>query len=437
MGQQNNIISRIVSKGLLHSSAFFLFSLTIITAFFIPSSLLALTGTELYNGDSIFIPSVDPDKSAYFQSELDKYIGIPYIRGGATEKGFDCSGFVRQVYKEFFGIDLPHQSSSQSSLPFMQKVDKEELLTGDLVFFSTTGKNKRINHVGIYLSDGRFIHAARSGVTISSLENSYWKARFFVAKRVGNDDIWNQVAFDKESEDGLSYFSQKYSSLFNLVSDSNESPYSLAAYPYHGYYSVYPNDEFSLGYEITWSASIANGSIVPRLTAFQKYTGFESYSDNIPYYPEYNGIDLETASDRLSYQGMRFATALGNDDDGFFLTPSFTYYDTGYDLEKRRLQRFTYGLDLEISPVNKSWLVALGMKYSEYTYSDNLNYLNNSNEFNSPMNISFTYLHRLNESAYLSFTSGVGQRYYPAYEGNSPDHWENDRRSMFLFNFNY
>jgi hypothetical protein len=435
LGQQNNIISSIVSKGILHPGAILLFSLTIITSFFIPSNLLALTGNEFYSSDSLFVQPVDPYKSAYFQSEVDKYLGIPYIRGGATEKGFDCSGFVRQVYKEFFGIDLPHKSSSQSSLPFLQKIDRSELLTGDLVFFSTTGKNKRINHVGIYLSDGRFIHAAKGGVTISSLDNSYWKARFFVAKRVGNDDIWNRAVFDKGSEEGLSAVYQKYSSLFNLLSDPNERPYTFGVYPY---YSVYSNDdEYSLGYEITWGASIANGSIMPRFTAFQKYSGFQSYSDNIPYYLEHDGIDLEAVSDRLSYQGMHFAAALGKNDDGFSLTPSFTYYDTGYDLDKRRLQRFTYGIDLEISPVNKSWLFAMGMKYSEYTFSDNLTSLNNSNEFNSPMNFSFTYLHRLNESAYLSFTSGVGQRYYPVYEENISDHWKNDRRSIFLFNFNY
>lgn len=434
MGHKYNIISLTDSKGLLKSAAVFLLLLAIITPFIIPSNLFAITGNELYGSDSFLISSVDPDKSEFFQNELDKYLGIPYIRGGATEKGFDCSGFVLQVYKEYFGIELPHKSSSQSSLPFMQKVDSSELLTGDLIFFSTTGKNKRINHVGIYLSDGRFIHAARGGVTISSLDNSYWKARFYVAKRVGNDDIWNRLDLDKGYEEGLLSVYEKYSYLFNLLSDSDESSYMFGSYIYP---VSYLNDEYSMGYEITWSASIANGSIVPRFTAFQKYTGFQSYSDNIPYSRGYDGIDPESASERLSYQGMRFAAALGTADDVFSLTPSFAYYDTGYDLDKRRFQRYTYGLDLEITPVNKAWLFALGMKYSEYTYSDNLNSLTSSNEFDSPMNISFTYLHRLNESAYLSFTSGVGQRYYPGYGGSLADRWENDRRSMFLLNFNY
>jgi hypothetical protein len=434
LDQQKNIISRIFSQGSLHSGAFILFFLLMVTSFFIPSSLLAQNGDDLFNRYSFLTPSVDTDKSTYFKNEMDKYLGTPYIRGGASEKGFDCSGFVRQIYKEFFGIDLPHKSSSQSSLPFMQKVDKDELLTGDLVFFSTTGKNKRINHVGIYLSDGRFIHAAKGGVTISSLDNSYWKARFYVAKRVGNDDIWSKLALNRRSEDEMSSFYQKYSSIFNLLSNANENLYIADAYPY---YSTFTDDEFSLGYEITWSASLASGSIVPRFTAFQNYTGVESYSKNDFSYLNNYGIDFQAEPDSFSYKGVRFAAALGNNNEGISLTPSFAYYDTGYNLEKSRLQRYTYGLDLEISPENKSWLFELGMKYSEYTYSNNLTSFNKSNEFNSPMNISFTYLHRLNESTIFSFTSGVGQRFYPGYEGINTHHWENDRRSMFLFNFNY
>ena len=433
MDQQKNIISLIESKVLTRSAVFLFF--VILFAFVLPSSnLLALAQEGLYDDNHSLISPVDPDKTAHFRNELDKYIGIPYIRGGATEKGFDCSGFVRKVYMDFFGIDLPHRSSSQSSLSFMQKVSKEELITGDLIFFSTTGKNKRINHVGIYLSDGRFIHAAKSGVRISSLDNSYWKARFFVAKRVGNDNIWNRFKIENYTDDGLSAVYNKYAYLFNLGYYSNENMNPWGA---HSYRSAYSDEEFSLGYEITWSASIANGSIIPRLTAFQKYSPSQSDMYGIFSYLEPAGIDLEAASNRSYHQGVRFDAALGNRREGFLLTPSFTYYDTGYDPEKRRLQLFTYGLDLEISPDNRSWLFALGMKYSEYLYSDHPPYFNSSDVFSSPMNISFTFLHRLNESAYLSFTSGVGQIYKAAYEGSLTDQLKNDRRSMFLFNLNY
>ena len=396
-----------------------------------PSNVLALSKNSSYDKELSLISSIDTYKSEYFQNELDKYIGIPYIRGGATEKGFDCSGFVRKVYMEFFGIDLPHQSSSQSSLPFMQKVTKDDLITGDLIFFSTTGKNKRISHVGIYLSDGRFIHAAKGGVTISSLDNSYWKARFYVAKRVGNDDIWKSIDTKESPETTLLSLYNKYPYRFNVLNNINEESYAFNMYPYNGSYS---NETISLGYEITWSASMADGSITPQFTAFQN---LQSTADDIFPNLKIEGSNFESLPNRSSYQGLRFSASLGNNGEGMSLTPSLTYYDTGYNLENRRLQRLTYGLDFEIIPDNKSWLFALGMQYSEYTFTNNITTINQLNEYRSPMNISFTYLHKLNKSASFSFTSDFGLRYEPTPTGNLTDSLKNERRSMFLFNFNY
>jgi hypothetical protein len=435
LDQQNNVLSLIASSGLSRIIFVSLFSLLLIFSILKPSKLLALAQNEYYNNGSSLISSVDPIKSEYFKTELDKYIGIPYIRGGATEKGFDCSGFVRQVYLEFFGIELPHKSSSQSSLPFMQKVAKDELITGDLVFFSTNGQSKRINHVGIYLSDGHFIHAAKGGVRISSLDNTYWKARFFVAKRVGNDDIWKRVEAKEPYESSLSGFYNKYSNRFNLLGNTNADRSVFDTHPYQGSYLY---EALSLGYEITWVTSIADGTISPQFTAFHSYNAFQSYAKGPNSYPGDEGFDSKAVSNNFSYQGMHFAAEIGNNDDGLSLTPSFTYYDTGYDLENRRLQRFTYGLDLEISPVNKSWFVALGMQYSEYTYSYDLASINDINEYRSPMNFSFTYLHQLNKSASLSFTSEVGQRYESTSDNVGLfDSLTNERRSMFLFNYDY
>lgn len=110
---------------------------------------------------------------------------IPYRRGGRSpSSGFDCSGFVRYVFLHSIGLDLPATSASQFVSGF--KVARGEMRSGDLVFFKTTKKN-RISHVGIYLDDGRFIHAPSSGkvVRIDSLSTGYWSKRFAGAKRVG------------------------------------------------------------------------------------------------------------------------------------------------------------------------------------------------------------------------------------------------------------
>ena len=120
---------------------------------------------------------------------MEKYLGVRYKRGGSTSKGFDCSGYVKQIYSEVFGVDLPHQSSQQNRSRLLTPVSRDELKTGDLVFFATGRNRKGINHVGIYLSDGKFIHSARTkGVVISNLEDPHWQVRLISARRLADRD---------------------------------------------------------------------------------------------------------------------------------------------------------------------------------------------------------------------------------------------------------
>jgi cell wall-associated NlpC family hydrolase len=108
---------------------------------------------------------------------------IRYVRGGHNPAtGFDCSGFVRYVFAHAIGLQLPTTSATQ----FMAgiKINRADIKPGDLVFFHTRGRH-RISHVGIYISNGRFIHSPTTGksVEISSLDNGYWAKRFAGAKR--------------------------------------------------------------------------------------------------------------------------------------------------------------------------------------------------------------------------------------------------------------
>lgn len=114
-----------------------------------------------------------------------KYVGTPYLYGGTTPEGFDCSGFVGQVFEDM-GMDLPRTSRQQAELG--TRIDISEVQTGDLVFFSHSGG--RIDHVGIVTSKKgepmAMVHASTSkGVIFSDLEKStYWKPRITHAQRV-------------------------------------------------------------------------------------------------------------------------------------------------------------------------------------------------------------------------------------------------------------
>lgn len=109
-----------------------------------------------------------------------QYIGTPYVFGGTSAHGIDCSGFTMQVFK-MVGINLPRTADVQFNVG--SPVAKGQEQSGDLVFFETYCPGP--SHVGIYLGGGRFIHASSSrGVTISSLSDEYFKPRYLGAKRV-------------------------------------------------------------------------------------------------------------------------------------------------------------------------------------------------------------------------------------------------------------
>ncbi len=126
-------------------------------------------------------------------TEAESYLGTPYRYGGMTRAGIDCSAFVSSVFGSAAGLDLPRVAASQAKEG--ERIEKENLQKGDLVFFSH-GRG-RISHVGIVESvneegDVKFIHAATSrGVMVSSLADRYWGPKFRFAKRIMSEQIFN------------------------------------------------------------------------------------------------------------------------------------------------------------------------------------------------------------------------------------------------------
>lgn len=112
-----------------------------------------------------------------------QYLGCPYVYGGSSPSGFDCSGFVRYVLSQM-GISVNRTATAQLSNG--TPVSRSELQPGDLVFFSNTGSTTKASHVGIYIGNNQFIHASTpsTGVIIDSLSNSYHSSIYMCARRV-------------------------------------------------------------------------------------------------------------------------------------------------------------------------------------------------------------------------------------------------------------
>ena len=107
--------------------------------------------------------------------EIRFYLGTPYIFGGEDRRGLDCSGFVSVIFRDVYGIKLPHNASQQ--FVRSQRIPISQLATGDLVFFDNNYSG-RIDHVGIYLDDGYFAHASATfGVVVSNLRENYYRSR--------------------------------------------------------------------------------------------------------------------------------------------------------------------------------------------------------------------------------------------------------------------
>lgn len=115
---------------------------------------------------------------------IDKWLNIPYKWGGTDEAGIDCSAFVQRLFKEVYNLQLPRTSVQQLLTDRVEPFRSPKYLAeGDLVFFRTM-RNRVVSHVGVYLANGMFISASLKGVSLGSLQNDYWKKRFYVSGRV-------------------------------------------------------------------------------------------------------------------------------------------------------------------------------------------------------------------------------------------------------------
>lgn len=145
----------------------------------------------LYNPDEVAylsgllkIPIANDDPDMPLLAEVSLWLGAPYRYGGDSPKGTDCSGMVCQVFARLYNKRLERSSEGQAKTN-VNNINKKNLKTGDLVFFRTNTATDKINHVGIFLRNGNFIHASTSkGVIISNLNEDYYDKNWVKGGRV-------------------------------------------------------------------------------------------------------------------------------------------------------------------------------------------------------------------------------------------------------------
>lgn len=146
---------------------------------------------SLSTTEPVVVPDVEDKSSGLLEPQLtldtkslllgyhEQWEGTPYKFGGNSREGIDCSAYVMNAYRSVFDVSLPRTTLAQAEVG--EPIDKSELVPGDLVLFKT-GRNSR--HVGIFVGDNGFMHASSSkGVIISSLDNVYWRKKYWKSIR--------------------------------------------------------------------------------------------------------------------------------------------------------------------------------------------------------------------------------------------------------------
>lgn len=136
--------------------------------------------------------------SSHLEDFVDDLVGTPYQWGGNSKEGFDCSGFIHYVL-ENFGSKKELSRSSKDMAQEGDRIAKDDLRIGDLVFFNTSGKG--ISHVGIYIGDGEFAHSASNkGVTVNKMSEEYYAERYEGARRITYGQVYLTMASTENLE---------------------------------------------------------------------------------------------------------------------------------------------------------------------------------------------------------------------------------------------
>ena len=340
-------------------------------------------------------------------NEMLRHLGVQYRRGGSSPSGVDCSGYVGLVYRNAYGLALPHQSASLYLSSDLQKVPLDELKTGDLLFFTSSTKSRRITHVGIYLSEGRFVHAAsRKGVIVSSLSKQYYRERIAGARRVIDQP-------QLRNGDADSFASSDMDATMGTLFDTRGNREDLIASHSFG---------LELGQDRDFQVSLFQDSL---FSWKETDLGYSSHQD----FMGAGGSALST-----HVQGVRVGKNI-RPFQWLVITPSLSYLGYEGDLDETGLPRRALGLDLSLGSRGDAWKVSTGIRYLSLIppkgYSD-------EEHLPEGIDMSLTYSRRLSEGMSIVLIGERLQRYQAqAVESVEQERTFKDQRFSIVFNFSY
>lgn len=362
----------------------------------------ALSASEKTKAQPDFSDEKKGSEDRSLQEQLKAYLGIPYRRGGACLKGMDCSGFSSFIYSNMFGVDLPHNAASQYLLSFLEPVLQEDLQPGDLLFFS---RRKRIDHVGVYLGDGKFIHASgkKRRITISNFDSPYFKRTFVAAKRLAAGYPSSQTG-DYETETSIDLSFEERDRIRFLLAGSRglaadefgrfAEPRFLdgipggegRSWPFFfevEYRHVLLDHAWNVTLSALWERSYLNSETHPLFTSGESPR--PAFFSDDPY--------------SISRSGFRMASDFGIL-PWLRLTPSVTYYEYGDDFPTAAAYPSVWGVEARLLPSSARYDLAMAFRYGD-TGSSILG-RHELLESSRALGLSFAFRYRLTDLLHVS-----------------------------------
>jgi hypothetical protein len=252
----------------------------------------------------------------------------------------------------------------------MEEVDSEDMQTGDLIFFGNS-KKKRVNHVGVYLSDGQFIHASSSqGITVSSLDDRYWKKRFVGSRRhmaLSSSQDTDQLLFESHLEvpvgqDGtITAYTRDEFRTNSLVLQNSYSSLNQ----YNSIESLDLNHSPLNFYEIGYDHAISDDFAITLSGRYETFDRQSAWSDFDLFSPYMSYASVESSVEASVRQGFTIASDF-SPSNWLKITPSVTFFDYADDIDLlSNTPKRTFGLNTLLSPMHNRWSLAMLLQYSD------------------------------------------------------------------------